>query len=151
MLKLYIQSTGHKSKVDTDLLARAFAALANHFADRNGRVNLGFVDDAASQALNRRYAGQDEPTDVLSFNYREGDQSVDGAELGDIAINLDAARRQAEQYGIAFDHELALLLVHGTLHLLGFDHQDKSRQTRMGSLQYSIMEDAGLNYRQFWT
>ena len=82
-----------------------------------------FVDDAPMQQANREFRGIDRPTDVLSF---PGDESpaVDGSHsLGDVMISIETAKRQAADAGHDLDRELNLLLIHGYLHLLGYDHE----------------------------
>ncbi|MEX0784872.1 MAG: rRNA maturation RNase YbeY [Dehalococcoidia bacterium] len=87
------------------------------------------TDDEQIRSMNRQFLGIDEPTDVLSFP-DEADDFVQGVAgdvlLGDIAISLPTARRQAEANGIGLDLELAHLLVHGVLHLCGWDHVENA-------------------------
>jgi probable rRNA maturation factor len=83
------------------------------------------TDDEEIRAMNRQFLGIDEPTDVLSFPDEANDfvQGVAGdMMLGDIAISLPTARRQAEANGVSLELEVAHLLVHGVLHLCGWDH-----------------------------
>ena len=84
------------------------------------------TDDATVQELNRTYAGEDEPTDVLSFSLQEGEQMVaapDGLlHLGEVIISYPTAERQARERGHPVQREVAHLLIHGVLHLLGYDH-----------------------------
>jgi probable rRNA maturation factor len=91
-------------------------------------LSVVFVDDAAIQVLNRDYRAVDAATDVLSFSQGEGDEGFalpEGAtrHLGDVIISAETARRQAGEYGVALQDEVAHLLVHGILHLLGYDHE----------------------------
>ena len=91
-------------------------------------------DDATLHELNKRFRGQDKPTDVLSFEGDAGEASSPACAIhhvGDIAVSVERARRQAEEYGHSFERELAYLLTHGTLHLLGFDHETDAEQRRM--------------------
>lgn len=74
--------------------------------------------------LNREYRGKDKPTDVLSFPME------DPCLLGDIVISIEKAASQAEEFGVTFDEEMARLLVHGLLHLAGYDHVRGGRQAR---------------------
>jgi probable rRNA maturation factor len=88
---------------------------------------LGIVvtDDEQVRKLNNRYAGEDKATDVLSFSLREGEEFVspDATErLGEVIISLETAERQATEAGHSQEDEMAHLLVHGVLHLLGYDH-----------------------------
>ncbi|MDR1157116.1 MAG: rRNA maturation RNase YbeY [Oscillospiraceae bacterium] len=99
-------------------------------------VNVLYMDEEGIRALNREHRGKDVPTDVLSFPLltltpgempEATDLPVDPdtgrLPLGDIALSLPAARAQAEEYGHTFDREVAFLIVHATLHLLGYDHE----------------------------
>lgn len=79
-----------------------------------------FVGDRAIRALNRDYRGRDRPTDVLSF---PGGETPDGPHLGDVAVSVPAARRQAAEQGVPVERELKRLLLHGVLHCLGHDHE----------------------------
>ncbi len=114
-----------------------------------GHVNLKLVDDDGIRALNSKYSGQDEATDVLSFSYIENGQEAAEGELGDIAISLPAAERQAKAAGTALATEIALLTLHGVLHILGYDHAEAGDQAKVDGLQSQIMSAAGLIYRKF--
>ncbi len=89
-----------------------------------GPVEVGVLvcDDATIRTLNRHFRGKDAPTDVLSFP--AGFAQPDGpVYLGDVAISLETARRQADQAKVDLDRELETLLVHALVHLCGFDHE----------------------------
>jgi probable rRNA maturation factor len=91
-------------------------------------VTILVTDDEAIRTLNRQFLGIDEPTDVLSFPDEGEEPFPDAGEeppyLGDIAIALPTAARQADEFGHSLDAEVAHLLVHGLLHLRGYDHVD---------------------------
>lgn len=111
------------------------------------RVNIALVDDDYIHALNLQYRKVDRPTDVLSFAAREGEPLCNPSKrdyLGDIAISLPTAIRQAKEYGHSLERELAFLTVHGTLHLLGYDHMNPEDEKEMFALQNEIMEATGL-------
>ncbi|MGH9479980.1 MAG: rRNA maturation RNase YbeY, partial [Terriglobales bacterium] len=103
---------------------RAFVVAAGGALGLRGSVCVRLMDDAAMRELNRRFLGHDWPTDVLSFPgvAGRGPQRRFGAHLGDLAVSVPAARRQARQHGHALDVELRILLLHGLLHLAGYDH-----------------------------
>jgi probable rRNA maturation factor len=96
--------------------------------DSDSPVDLILVDEKYMRSLNRKFTGRNKTTDVLSFGMKEGkSESVEYPNLGDIYVNLDQAKRQSEEYGIKFDEEVRLLVAHGLLHLLGYDHQNKKQ------------------------
>jgi probable rRNA maturation factor len=114
----------------------------------NGEVNLSFVDDVEIRRLNLEYTGNDYSTDVLSFCYLESGGPIDEV-IGEMAISIDTAARQAVGANMALSEEVALLALHGILHISGFDHQTPYDQERMQELQKTIMSEAKLNYREF--
>lgn len=108
-------------------------------------VTLLLTDDDQLHALNKEYLGIDEPTDVLSFEAGETMPGMkeDETYLGDIVISLPMAKRQAKQGGHSLKSELQLLTVHGTLHLLGYDHEEPEEKDRMWWVQASILAQLG--------
>lgn len=97
-------------------------------------LSVALVDDACIQELNRDFRGKDRPTDVLAFAMREGEAmpASGGVELlGDVVISVDTARRQASRAGRPLLDELTMLLGHGLLHLIGYDHRTKAEEKVM--------------------
>jgi probable rRNA maturation factor len=95
-------------------------------------LSIVLLDDRAIAALNARYRGQDRPTDVLSFSLLEGENPErSGNLLGDVIVGLETAARQARRAHRGLDQEIARLLIHGTLHLLGYDHQSDEEAREM--------------------
>lgn len=95
--------------------------------DKRASATIGFVGDAAIRSLNRDFRARDSVTDVLSFpaEPEEFEQRAEGESerfLGDIVISLAQAERQAAEHGLDFDTEVAQLILHGLLHLCGYDH-----------------------------
>ena len=91
-------------------------------------VSLLFTNDAEIHDLNLNYRGKDKPTDVLSFALTEeaGEQSfglVPATTLGDLVISTETAERQAKKFRTTYDREIVRLIVHGLLHLCGYDHE----------------------------
>lgn len=124
-----------------------------------GEVALTFVNDEAIHELNREYRGIDRPTDVLSFAMNESlDEELDivyeleeGEELdeltdvlGDIVISVERAQAQSEDYGHSLEREIGFLVVHGFLHLLGYDHQDTASEKVMMDKQEAALAQVGL-------
>jgi probable rRNA maturation factor len=99
-----------------------------------GEAELSVVltTDARIHALNRDYRSVDRPTDVLAFAMREGELGDVGSELlGDVVVSVETARRQAARAGHEVLHEVTVLLAHGLLHLLGWDHETAAKDRRM--------------------
>ncbi len=113
-----------------------------------GQVELSvtLIDDAQMEQLHREWMDLPDTTDVMSFPMDElvpgtADAPVDEGVLGDIVLSPEVARRQAEAAGHAPEDELALLCVHGVLHLLGHDHADPDDRREMFSLQRTLLEE----------
>ena len=130
-------------QVDESLLREAaMAALAQAPPARTVEMTLVITDDDQVQELNRRYRGVDAPTDVLAFGMDENPfaQPDDPLYLGDIIISYPRCIQQAQEYGHATEQELSLLAIHGTLHLLGYDHAEMEEEEAMWQLQGQAMQ-----------
>lgn len=104
------------------------------------QLSLVFCDDAYIHPLNRDFRGKDRPTDVLSFAQREGDFAfVDDMVLGDVIISTETAIRQAQEHGHSYEREIQVLLVHGILHLLGYDHIEDDEAEIMEAKEREIL------------
>ncbi|HHY76367.1 MAG TPA: rRNA maturation RNase YbeY [Firmicutes bacterium] len=116
-------------------------------ADGEWEVSVVFSSDQFIARLNKDYRGIEGPTDVLSFALTEGEEPEAFQEegmpffLGDIVISLDTARSQAQSAGRAFLEEVAFLLIHGTLHLLGHDHDTVVKEAVMWKRQDEILKE----------
>ncbi|NDY73856.1 rRNA maturation RNase YbeY [Desulfobacter hydrogenophilus] len=97
----------------------------------NHEISIVITDDAQVRDLNRTYRGKDAPTNVLSFPMQEGEFSdITPGLLGDVVISLDTAQTEALSAGISTDERMSQLLIHGILHLIGFDHELGESQAR---------------------
>ncbi|WP_333655068.1 rRNA maturation RNase YbeY [Dissulfurispira sp.] len=100
----------------------------------SAEISVLFVNDRKMRELNLQYRGKDKTTDVLSFPQIEQFKQFKRFELltslGDIVINLPQAKRQAKEHGLTLYNEIAWLLIHGALHLLGYDHEKNKYQAR---------------------
>lgn len=108
----------------------ALSALRDRGVDR-AELSLALMDDAVMAAMNRQWKGRDGTTDVLAFALHDAGE----APLGDVYIGWEQALRQAEEVGEGPARELARLAIHGTLHVLGFDHPEEERE-RSGMWQH---------------
>ncbi|QUL99479.1 MAG: rRNA maturation RNase YbeY [Candidatus Fermentithermobacillus carboniphilus] len=116
-------------------------------SDEDTEVSVLFTDDAFIADLNQQYRGVEGPTDVLAFPMMDFESEVDNTKidgipdmLGDIVISLETAKRQAEAQNKSPRQEIELLLVHGTLHLLGYDHDEPDREAIMWREQERILK-----------
>ena len=104
-------------------LRRAGGRLLAALGRRDAELSIVLVSDPLMRRLNRQWRGKDRPTDVLSFSQREGGGMVPPALLGDVVISVATARRQAKECGETLAACSERLLIHGLLHLLGYDHE----------------------------
>lgn len=149
MLKLKLHFEPGVTPLKTEATAKVVAALNDFMPDMtDSLINIKVTTAAEVQALNKKYAGKDEATDVLSFNYQEGNANPN-QELGDVVVSADHVVRQAAAAQTDESTELALLVLHGALHLIGYDHQTKNDLRVMNDLQREVMMGAGLVYRDF--
>ncbi len=109
-------------------------------------ITIVLTDDAQLHELNREFLGVDAPTDVLSFPASESDPETGAAYLGDILISIPRAAQQAQAAGHPVEAEVQLLVVHGVLHLLGYDHAEVEEKALMWNEQAKVLERLGLAY-----
>jgi rRNA maturation RNase YbeY len=120
------------ARFDRPLLARRARRVLREVAQAGAELSLALVDDVAMAGLNERHRRKRGATDVLSFSLLEGAHSeYRGALLGDVVIDVEQASRQARRARRALDDELAKLMIHGVLHLLGHDHEETDEARRM--------------------
>jgi probable rRNA maturation factor len=108
-----------------------------------GTVAIALADDATLQSLNRQFRGKDKPTNVLSFPTDMADPLGPG-QLGDIALALQTLKREAAEQDKTLRRHLIHLVVHGALHLLGYDHERPGQARRMEGLERRILAGMGL-------
>jgi probable rRNA maturation factor len=146
----------YQTVVAPELLVEAVTATLSHVGLPQAGLTVVVTSDEAIQALNAQYREVDAPTDVLSFASQE--ESVVGQNLvlppelaaelarylGDIVIAYPYATRQAAQYQNSIQDELRLLAVHGTLHLLGYDHDTLEAEGEMWELQDAVLAHLGI-------
>lgn len=143
-----IEGAGWSSVRDLRAVADRAIALAAQEAGttlpRSCEVSCLFCDDAAIQGLNAQWRGQDKPTNVLSFP-AGGPASPDAhALLGDIVLAFETVQREAAHDGKRIEDHLSHLIVHGFLHLLGYDHETEDQAEVMESLEVRILSRLGV-------
>jgi len=124
--------------LDREQVAQTAAEVLAAIRRRGASLTVAFVRDRAIRRLNRDYRGKDRATDVLSFPTADDEEDAfihslpDAGHLGDIIISTDAARRQADEAGHSFEREVSELVIHGALHLCGYDHEtDNGEMNRL--------------------
>ena len=132
-----------------DVVRRALKQAATALSTKTAELAIVLTDDAAMRRLNRIWRGIDAPTNVLSFATKNSGDQLDeqsggqfvGNHLGDILLAYETVKREAHRDGKAFDHHLAHLVVHGFLHLLGYDHGNDAQARRMETTERAILRD----------
>ena len=129
--------------VDKDLLNKVadYAMMSEDV--HNGVVNIIIVDNKKIREINKKYRGIDRETDVISFALEDDDTFIELPirVLGDIYISIDKVKVQASEYGHSEKREICFLVVHGILHLLGYDHMNASDEKVMFSKQEKILDE----------
>lgn len=122
------------SPIGTASLRRRAERMLAALALQRAELSILLCDDSTIHTLNRAHRRKNKPTDVLAFALREG-EPIPGAEgqLGDIVISLDTAQRQAREHDRTLWQEVSLLLAHGILHLIGYDHHTAAEERRMNA------------------
>lgn len=130
------------------LVNAAQAALAYESQSLDSELSIILTDDARLHELNLNYLGIDAPTDVLSFPASETDPETGASYIGDILISVPRAQTQAQAAGHPLEAEVQLLVVHGVLHLLGYDHARAAEKARMWKAQAEILQRLGIGHIQ---
>ena len=137
-----------RADIDVENLRATAVATLRHAGLEDGALTVVITDDESVRTFNRQYRDIDAPTDVLSFSAQEGEELNDlppelleemGNYLGDLIIAYPYTVAQAGRYGHSVAAELRLLIVHGTLHLLGHDHDIPERQQAMWDAQRQVL------------
>jgi rRNA maturation RNase YbeY len=119
--------------VDCQLLETQFANILFFLECEKSELSILITNDKKIKELNKEYRGKNNTTDVLSFPQNEGEEYGPNHQLmGDVVISTETAKIQSSEHGLSLNEEIVLLLIHGILHLLGFDHESsKEEEYRM--------------------
>lgn len=128
-MPVHMQIQIRRVTFDQARLDQQARAILSDVGEASAELGILFVGDRRMTSLNRRYRGKDRTTDVLAFAMREAPHSSAGL-LGDVVIAVPTAVRQAKEGGRSLDEELTVLLVHGILHLCGYDHERSEKEAR---------------------
>lgn len=126
-MPVHIESRVRRVTFDQARLARLARAILSSVGETSAELGIMFVGDQRMRSLNRQYRGKDRTTDVLAFAMREAPRFSAGL-LGDVVIAVPTAARQAKEGQRSLDEELTVLLVHGILHLCGYDHERSEKE-----------------------
>jgi len=155
-MDVFITNEQDEVEVDTDRLHQVTKiVLESENLDPSTEVSVICVDQSTMRSLNKQFLGIDEPTDVLAFpiDGEVEEESLDSAPggrvaspdeapfvLGDVVVCPAVAKRHAEAYNVPYEEEMDMLLVHGLLHLIGYDHATDSDQILMESRQRALLK-----------
>ncbi|MDP2277595.1 MAG: rRNA maturation RNase YbeY [Nitrospirota bacterium] len=154
-MKVLIENRQKPTKISQQKIKRDSAALLRLLGLKDAELSILLVDDSRMRGLNYKYRGIDRTTDVLSFpqmsySVKRKALSVKSYNainaqrttlLGDVVINLQAVKRQAPEHGLSFNEELRWLLVHGVLHLIGYDHErSKYAERKMRTKERELLD-----------
>jgi probable rRNA maturation factor len=127
-MKIQIENKQKLLKIEKQKLRGTVKLLLEHLDCRTKEVCVSLVDDVAIQQLNNLYLGKNKPTNVLSFSLQEGEYSgINPDILGDIVISVETAIRDSAKGGWTCLREIDFLIIHGLLHLLGYNHEKTTR------------------------
>jgi probable rRNA maturation factor len=130
-MQIWIDIQHAESAIPEEWVERTVESILGALELREAEVSILLVDDPEIARLNRQYLERTGPTNVISFSQREGEGTqMNPHLLGDVVISLDTCRREAEEGGIPFEERLQHLLIHGILHLLGYDHEGDEEEAR---------------------
>lgn len=136
-----ILTTDRQTAIDIDLsrAERSLGAILKALGEENREISLIFVDDAGITDINREYLGRNYPTNVIAFSMNEGAfGNINPTLLGDIVISTETALRDAQAGDLPFEDEIDYLMIHGTLHLLGYDHEQPAEAEAMGKKEKEV-------------
>ena len=142
MIRVAISNRQRTLTLDIPHLRRRARRVLLEVGSAKGELSLAFVDDADMRVLNATYRSIDRPTDVLAFAMNEGPfADINPGILGDVVISTETALRQAQRAGRDPEDEIDALLVHGVLHLIGYDHERSRSDARVMRIQERRLQD----------
>jgi len=135
-MKIWIRNRQKHIPLDLRKIRRAAQRILAELGFLEAELSLLFVNDRQIQTLNRKYLRRDKPTNVLAFSMREGEFSTLHPHLlGDLVISVETAKRQSNRFGLDGAEMVILLMVHGVLHLIGYEHEGTKKGAREMTLK----------------
>jgi len=129
-MPLFIRNESRRFKIDSRKLKKQINIALQHLSLEEKELSVLLVNDRKIKSLNQSFRDKNTPTDVLSFPQFEDEEGFDSILLGDVVVSLETAERQAKEHGLAFEEEVVLLIAHGLLHLLGYDHEISAKEEK---------------------
>ena len=129
-MPVFINNEQKEHSIDCVLLENHGESILLVLGCENQELSVLLTDDRKIRTLNKQYRGQDRATDVLSFSQNDEEEESKPSYhlMGDVVISAVTAKRQAAEHGLTLEEEIVLLLIHGILHLLGFDHERSNEE-----------------------
>jgi probable rRNA maturation factor len=128
-MNLQIQNNQNKIKINRRKIRAAILKILKILECADKEISINFVDDTKIKQLNKQYLGKDKATNVLSFSLREDEYgNINPQVLGDIIISVETAQKDAVYGNLTVDQEINFLIIHGLLHLLGYDHENTTKK-----------------------
>lgn len=140
MIRIQIADQQKTLRLDRRRLRRAVGMVLADAEIREATISLAVVNDSTMHALNRRHLGHDYPTDVLSFLLEQSDSQLEG----EIVVSSDTAHAAALDYGWDPAHELLLYVIHGALHLVGYDDHTAKQRSKMQAREREYLSRFGI-------
>lgn len=128
-------------KIDKNFLKKVVNKVLTIEQFKKGEVSIAFVPQKRIRELNKKYRKKDKTTDVLAF--RESDKNINFKNdkfLGEVIISLDDVDTNSKKFKVCFESEFARILIHGILHLFGYDHMKKNEELKMTTIQNNILQ-----------
>jgi probable rRNA maturation factor len=128
-MKLQIKNSQNKIKIDKRTIRSTVLKILKNLDCADKEISLSFIDDEKIKQLNKQYLGKDKATNVLSFSLLEGEYgNINPQILGDVIISVETAQRDALYGKLTADQEIDFLIIHGILHLLGYNHENTTKK-----------------------
>lgn len=140
MYRIAISNQAKSCKIDRNLVRRAIRLILKRAGIETAEVSVAIVTDAMIAELHEQYLGEKGPTDVLSFPLENDDRHLEG----EIVVSAETAENWANRIGWPSENELLLYIVHGTLHLVGYDDQTPSARRKMRQAEKTVFQELGL-------
>ena len=140
---IQIQNNQRKQKINSRIIRKITKRVLEYFKKENHEVSIVFTTDETIEKFNSEYLKRNYPTDVIAFPMKEGEYcNVNPFLLGDVLISTETAIKNAQKSKVSVDQELYHLLIHGLLHLLGFDHEkDKKSAVIMRGYERILLRE----------